>query len=274
MIYEWQAGGETRRCYGKLFRDDRGAGLFETLHALDERIAKSELRWGIAKPLFYDSDARILVQADIEGGACLTDIARAAPDDIVRRAALRETLERGCFRAEDLPGLVRAGAGGHRLRGLIRELEQDVQAIARVDPDLADEIGSRLNRTGELLGGLEEEPQGITHNAFRLSHIFRTAGGLSLIDLDALAIGGAGADAGYFLAYLAVTAAHRKRLRGVLTQSASEFSEALNRSSRMTRVGSVSTPRWRFSSGPFAASTRSTSTGPTTSTTTSRSGAA
>ena len=228
VIYEAQSDGRTVRAYGKLFRDDRGAGLFESLTALDQQLAASGLDWGIASPILYDAEAQMLVQADIEDGTSLTDVAKLAPEDESRRDELFRTLEKAArglptFQRLDIPGLESTGPDE-----LLDELYEDIESIAKVDEELASEIRARAKRTKSLIEGLSPEPLGLTHNAFRLSHIFHRRDGISLIDLDALAMGATSSDAGYFLAYLAVTTAERKRLRGVLTQASQSFTEALN----------------------------------------------
>jgi aminoglycoside phosphotransferase (APT) family kinase protein len=230
IIYEWRAGGKTRRCYGKLFRDDRGAALYDRLRALDEQLQLGGLPWAIAKPVLYDAGIHMLVQDEIADGACLADVAKTAPEDFAQRDALLGTLVQaatGLPLFQELPVLGLATVGPD---DLLEDLTRDLLVIERVDAELAGELGARVARLREIARSLQPEPQGLTHNAFRLSHVFRTPKGMALIDLDALAIGGVSADAGYFLAYLAVTAAHRRRLRGVLARSASEFWEALKTS--------------------------------------------
>ena len=227
VVYEARAGGSTIRAYGKIFRDDRGEGLFESLNRLADSLEHSGLDWGIARPILYDAEGRILVQADITDGTSLTDVAKLAPEDETRREQLFTTLAKAArglpaFQQIEIPGLDTTGP-----EDLIDELFEDIEAIDRVDQELASEIRARANRTKSLIDGLPPEPLGLTHNAFRLSHIFHRSDGLSLIDLDALSRSATSADAGYFLAYLAVTTAERKRLRGVLTQASAAFTETL-----------------------------------------------
>ena len=237
VIYEAEVDGHRKRAYGKLFRDDRGAALYENLKRLESQLCDSGLNWGIASPLLYDPALRLLVQAEIVDGECLTDIARQAPEDLSRREDLLDTLRLAAgglshFQALDVPGLE-----DQTPAALLADLYADSEAIRRVDPELADSIKNRTEIAEKLIANLAPEPQGLAHSAFRLSHIFRRREGLSLIDLDALARAGISYDPGYFLAYLAVTGTERRRLRGALTQAAVDFAAGLNTPGRHD-------PRW------------------------------
>jgi aminoglycoside phosphotransferase (APT) family kinase protein len=222
IIYEARKDGRRVRAYGKLFRDDRGAELFAALQSLSAQADAAGLGWQIARPVLYDKEARLLVQAEVEGEA-LSDIAKLAPEDEARRAQLIETIE---LAAEGLPLFQQLRLEGLETAGpqqLLDELFEDIETIRGVAPDLAERLERYARRMKDLASTLAPEPLCLAHNAFRLSHVFRTASGPALIDLDGLALSGRSADAGYFLAYLAVTAAHRKRLEKVLTDCASVF---------------------------------------------------
>lgn len=229
-VYDYFDGLEELRAYGKIFRDDRGEALHNQLKAFEQALDGSELGWRIPRTLAYFPEAKLLLQGELSEATSLSELGRRAPEDESIKTRFLDAVEAVAQGLPRLQGIRIEGLPVTTHEDVLASLEDDVESIASVSPRTGELLARQLRRLRKTARRATPEALVLSHGALRHSHVYDTPTGLALLDLDALGMAGANADAGYFLAYLAFAQAGRPRLRAVLAEAESRFLDAWRRS--------------------------------------------
>ena len=154
----------------------------------------------------------MLVLAAVEASEELSGFLRRAVNDSGARETLRTETARvaaglSAFQRMTVQGLDCVGP-----HDVLREQEEDLDGLNQVAPALAKSMQVLLRRLESAATKLPAEEMVLCHGAFRYNQFLRRGDTLIALDLDALCLSGASADAGEFLAYLDLTALRRPRL--------------------------------------------------------------
>jgi hypothetical protein len=220
-------GGGEAAFFAKLFRDARGAAMLPTLRSLAAQLRTAAAPWDVVAPAGHLAEAGLLAFPAVSDGLPASRALREALEDGSELPSLLEQVERAArglsaFQRARLPDLPARGP-----RALLSALERAAASTAGVAPELAAACRRRLVRLADAAAALEPEPLVPAHGAFRHGQLLLCPQALVVLDLDTLALSGASADAGNFLAYLDFTGLRRPRLRPVLARCREVFLRAL-----------------------------------------------
>ena len=235
--YTIQVHGRPVQYFGKVFRDDRGKPMVERLQALQRQLAACRAPWDIVTPVMYVAEARMLLLPGLEDSVEFSVLLKEALDDLQARQTLREQIAR---MAEGLLNFQRMAVEGLRHAGpqdVLKKHEEELEGLVQVAPALAESIRVRLRRLETLADRLPAEKVVLCHGAFRYNQFLRRGDKLTALDLDAMRLSGAGADAGEFLAYSDLTVLRRRSLQPIIPECQEVFLESVLKDERMD-------PRW------------------------------
>lgn len=224
--YALDVAGRTRRYFGKLFLDDRGAQQLGWLRAIEERLRTSDAPWRIVAPAGYVGEAHLLLLEAVEDAVEVKDMLKEASKEGGATPALLDVMVRAAegiraFQNVELNGLPEAPP-----LEVVRDLEAGTEGIDVVAPEFAAPASRMLRALTEQARELRPEPLTPTHGAFRHDQFLLAGSEMVAMDLDTLCRSGASADAGNFLGYLDVTAVRRPELKPAIEQCAAAFQEA------------------------------------------------
>ena len=185
---------ETLRCYLKLYRDDRGAELWQLLQRLSERREGPQL-YSVNKPVAYASELRMLALEEAPGiplSQLLLDEGSTA--EAVRSAARAAA----AFNQDELPILR-------------HESRQDHWEHLRLAANLAQWACPRERKAVEaittaVLHDLTDVPPAPIHGDLKPDHVFVAGDRVVFIDLDSAVQGDPVRDPAHMFAYLASAA--------------------------------------------------------------------
>ena len=216
--YSIRRDGAETRVYAKLFRDDRGAELFGRLRKLESALEQADGPWIVPRTLAYDSDVRLLLQAELPAADSLSGVAQAAVKSSDARAALFNAVEGAADGLTGWQALAIEGVPLVRVDDVLESLNDDLDSIALVARSGAVSLRACLSDLEQLTASRRPDRAALSHAAFRHSHIYPLGDQLGLLDLDNLCLRDANADPGYFLAYLSFSSLKRPRLRALLQE--------------------------------------------------------
>ncbi len=223
LEYSVTSGSRQKRFFGKLFRDDRGEDLSRVLKELNSSLKSNSIGWTIPETVFYDSETRMLVTAELEDATSLSEVIRRVPRGNLAERGLLTTIEQAARELARFQDIKIEGLEVHGPQQIVNSLLDDVADIESVEPSTGRILRDRVEVLTAMIAELASEPLALSHGAFRHSHIYQAPDGLAFLDLDNLRMSGVNADAGYFLAYLAFRALKRSRTRPILNQCRDVF---------------------------------------------------
>jgi hypothetical protein len=226
LHYRWSSASGGVAHFAKLFRDERGQELFSRQRAIAAQLRVPDKAWEVVAPLAYLPDTRLLVFPAVEGEKAtriLESVAdRREPPSRITAAMARAAQGLGALQRCRLDGLP-----DDPPEALLLRFASDAQGVARVAPELAGAVRSRIERLDAARSELAPEPLVPSHGAFRHGQLLLRGESTVVLDFDTLARSGASADAGNFLAYLDLTGLRRPRLRPVLEACRGAFAAGL-----------------------------------------------
>ena len=183
--------GETRRCYLKVYRNERGAQTYQLLQALTDKAGAGGGPYDVVRPIAYVPELRTLALEEARGTAlqqillhggdwrsALRAVARAA-------AAFNQTnlvpTERQCL-ADQLADVNRAAS---LVQWACPELRAQVEALATAVGD-----------------GLTDVPPAPIHRDLKADHIFVSGDRVCFIDLDSVVLGDPMRDPAHLVAHI------------------------------------------------------------------------
>jgi aminoglycoside phosphotransferase (APT) family kinase protein len=194
--YDLRTATNTYTFFGKLI--GQGVeGSMATIASLHAARASFPDMPRVLPPLAYWPELRMLVQAEVVGGAELNDLAfDPSQDSATRERWLRDAGAR-------LAGLHDCDVVGppRTIDDDLNELREYVAPIAAVDPALANRYTAAVERLAAA--SAESEPAPVaSHGAFRTDQFMIEDGELVMIDLDGFCWANPARDLGNFMAYL------------------------------------------------------------------------
>ncbi|PYV08755.1 MAG: hypothetical protein DMG07_24875 [Acidobacteria bacterium] len=237
LRYGVEIRGRPVQYFGKVFRDDRGEPMAARLRAVRDQLLASGSSWDLAAPASYVPEARMLVLEGVEHSEELSAFLRQAVYDPQARETLEDEIARiaeglRAFQSIAVEGLPCVGP-----QDVLSDHEAELDGLLHVAPALAESMRVRLRTLEVTASRLPAEEMVLGHGAFRYNQFLRSGEKLIILDLDALRLAGAGADAGEFLAYLDLAALRGSRLRPILPTCEEVFLSHLSERGRAD-------PRW------------------------------
>ncbi len=182
--------------FGKLIGQG-GEESMATIAALHAAHAAFPSMPRVLPPLAYWPELHMLVQAEVDGGAELNDLAFDPAEDTANR---ERWLRDAGARLAGLHGCAVAGPT-RTMADDLDELREYSAPIAAVDPALAERYAAALDRLATA--GANGEPASVaSHGAFRTDQFMIENGELVMIDLDGFCWANPARDLGNFMAYL------------------------------------------------------------------------
>jgi hypothetical protein len=213
--------------FAKVFRDDRGAVLFDRALAVHRHLAAADRGWDTPRPVSYLPEEKIVVFEELRDAVEVSDLLH----DAGRESRARDRLIEGFERAGSVAGELREA----KLEGLPRvpphavlaSLRKRAENIARVEPEFAFTVERELDRLGAEVERREPEPLVPAHAAYRHDQLLLRGNRLAVLDLDGLCLSGTSADAGHFLGFLDMARIRRPRKRDLLAVCEDAFVRGL-----------------------------------------------
>ena len=226
LQYTLRSGSYEQRFFGKLFRDDRGAGLFRTLNELTLSLKSQAVGWTTPETVLYDPETRMLLTSELKDATSLSDVMRLAMSDDQASLGLLSSVKQAGRELARFQNIAIEGLEEYGSEEIVSSLLDDVEDIALVAPATGEILKKRVEVLATMVQTLTPERLALSHGAFRHSHVYQSPGGLAFLDLDNLRMSGVNADAGYFLAYLAFRSAKRNRTKPISDQCTEVFRAA------------------------------------------------
>src|SRR5213592_1566181 len=183
--------GETRRCYLKVYRNERGAQTFQLLHALADNARGGGGPYDVVRPIAYVPDLRTLALEEARGTALQQILLRG--DD--SRAALRAVARAvAAFNQDDL-----APAERHSLADQLADVNRAASLVQWARPELRAEVEALAAAVG---AGLTNVPPAPIHRDLKADHIFVSGDRVCFIDLDSVVLGDPVRDPAHLVAHI------------------------------------------------------------------------
>jgi hypothetical protein len=220
----WSAAAGGASQYVKLFRDERGEGLFAWQRELAVQLRGGP--WEVSAPLAYLAETRALAFPELPGEKA-TRIIEAVAEGRASLRSLTAPLERAARGLDALQRCRLEGIPEARPEALLLRFGRDAERVARVEPELARALRARIERLDAARHELAAESLVPSHGAFRHGQLLLRRESTVVLDFDTLSRSGRSADAGNFLAYLDLTTLRRPRLCPVLDACRQAFAAGL-----------------------------------------------
>jgi hypothetical protein len=185
------AQSETRRCYLKVYRNERGAETFQLLQALTDKAGAGGGPYGVVRPIAYVRDLRTLALEEARG----TALQQVLLDGGDWRAALRAVAQAvAAFNQEDLPLTER-----HCLADQLADVNRAASLVQWACPDLRTQVEAL---TAAVVAGLTDVPSAPIHRDLKTDHIFLSGDRVCFIDLDSVVLADPVRDPAHLVAHI------------------------------------------------------------------------
>ena len=186
------AKSETRRCYLKLYRNERGADTFRLLSALSGKAGAGAGAYEVVKPVAYVGELRTLVLEEAPGTA-LQDVLLADDEPWAALAAVGRAV--AALNQDELPI-----TQSHALADQLDDVKRAASLVQWACPDLRAEVQAVA---GAVIRGLADVPPAPIHRDLKTDHIFLAGGRVTFIDFDSVALGDPVRDPAHLFAHIA-----------------------------------------------------------------------
>jgi hypothetical protein len=228
--YDLQTPAGPRTFFGKLLSQGAAESL-STITALHQARRAFPDMPRVLPPLAHWPEVHMLIQAAVEGGAELNDLAF----DPSENAATRERWLRDAgARLAGLHGCTAVAAPPRTIADDLNELREYVAPMAAADPELARQYRAAVERIDARASQQGEPAPVASHGAFRTDQYMIERGELVMIDLDGFCWANPARDLGNFMAYL--------RWKAIRKPNDAEF---------IARVGQIFLDGYRAASRPI-----------------------
>ena len=186
--------GETRRCYLKVYRNDRGAQTFQLLHALAEHARAGGGPYGVVRPIAYVPELRTLALEEARGTALQQILLHGGGDDwsTALRAVARAV---AAFNQAELPLTER-----HSLGDQLADVNRAASLVQWACPELRAQVEVLA---AAVAAGLTDVPPAPIHRDLKSDHIFVSGDRVCFIDLDSVVLGDPVRDPAHLAAHIA-----------------------------------------------------------------------
>jgi hypothetical protein len=196
--YDLQTSAGPQTFFAKLLGEGAEESL-ATIVALHDARATFPDMPRVLPPLVHWPDVHMLVQAAVEGGAELNNLAFEPAED----AATRERWLRDAgARLAGLHGSSGVAGPPRTMADDLDELREYIAPMRAVNPSLADRYAATIERIASVASQQDEPAPVASHGAFRTDQYMIEHGELVMIDLDGFCWANPARDLGNFMAYL------------------------------------------------------------------------
>jgi hypothetical protein len=196
--YDLQTNAGPQTFFGKLLGE--GAELsMATITSLHDARAAFPGMPRVQPPLAHWPDVHMLIQAAVEGGAELNDLAFDPAVDIATR---ERWLREAGARLAGLHGCTAVDGPPRTMADDLDELREYVAPMQIVAPALAARYQAAIERVAAAASAQDEPALAAGHGAFRTDQFMIENGELVMIDLDGFCWSNPARDLGNFLTYL------------------------------------------------------------------------
>ncbi len=182
---------ETRRCYLKVYRNERGAETFQLLQALTDTTGNGGRSFGVVRPIAYVPELRTLALEEARGPALQQILLRGSDWSATLRAVARAV---AAFNQDDLPLTER-----HSLADQLADVNRAASLVRWACPDLRTQVEALTAAVG---AGLTEIGPAPIHRDLKTDHIFVSGERVCFIDLDSVVLGDPVRDPAHLVAHL------------------------------------------------------------------------
>jgi hypothetical protein len=183
---------QTRRCYLKVYRDDRGEGTRRLLQALSASTAAQRAPYAVVEPVAYWPDVRTLVIEEARGTALQQVLLRSPDPTQAARAVARAV---AAFNQDASGIIVRRQTRADQLE----DVRLASTLVQWASPDLRTTVDAV---TDAVVRGLEEVAPAPIHGDLKTDHIFLSGNEVMFIDLDSAVLGDPVRDPAHLFAYV------------------------------------------------------------------------
>jgi hypothetical protein len=183
--------GETRRCYLKVYRNERGAQTFQLLHALADNARAGGGPYEVVRPIAYVPELRTLALEEARGTALQQILLRGDDWSAALRAVARAV---AAFNQADLPLTER-----HSLADQLADVNRAASLVQWACPELRARVEALTASVG---GGLTDMPPAPIHRDLKTDHIFVSGDRVCFIDLDSVVLGDPVRDPAHLVAHI------------------------------------------------------------------------
>ena len=185
------ARSETRRCYLKVYRNQRWAETFQLLQSLSARTWAEQKLFSLVRPIAYLSELRTLVLEEAAGTPLQQVLLQGCNPAAVRAVAQAVA----AFNQAEL-GLRRH----HSLADQFDDLKRASTLVQWACPQAKEDVKAI---TAAVVAGLEEVQRAPIHRDLKTDHIFLSGDRVIFIDLDSVALGDPVRDPAHLWAHIA-----------------------------------------------------------------------
>ena len=183
--------GEIRRCYLKVYRNERGAQTFQLLRALTDKAGAGGGPYDVVRPIAYVPELRTLALEEARGRALQQILLRG---DDWRRALRAVARAVAAFNQDDL-----APAERHSLADQLADVNRAASLVQWACPELRAEVEALAAAVG---AGLTDVPPAPIHRDLKTDHIFLSGDQVIFIDLDSVVLGDPVRDPAHLVAHI------------------------------------------------------------------------
>jgi hypothetical protein len=184
--------GETRRCYLKVYRNERGAETFRLLQALTDKGEVGASPYDVVRPIDYLPELRTLALEEARGTALQQILLRGDDWSAALRAVARAV---AAFNQADLPLTER-----HSLPDQLADVHRATSLVQWACPELRAKVEALATAVG---AGLTDVPLAPIHRDLKTDHIFLSGDRVIFIDLDSVVLGDPVRDPAHLVAHIA-----------------------------------------------------------------------
>jgi hypothetical protein len=182
---------QSRRCYLKVYRNERGAETFRLLQALTDKAGAGAGPYAVVRPLAYLTELRTLALEEARGTALQQILLQGDDSGAALRAVARAV---AAFNQEDLPLTER-----HSVADQIADVRRAASLVRWACPDLRARVEAL---TAAVVAGLTDVPPAPIHRDLKTDHIFLSGDQVIFIDLDSVVLGDPVRDPAHLVAHI------------------------------------------------------------------------
>ncbi|PYJ63503.1 MAG: hypothetical protein DME24_01175 [Verrucomicrobia bacterium] len=182
---------ETRRCYLKVYRNERGAQTFHLLRALTDKAGAGESPYRVVRPIVYVPELRTLALEEAQGTALQQMLLHGGDWRAALRAVARAV---AAFNQADVPLTEH-----HCLADQLADVNRAASLVQWACPELRAQVEAL---TVAIEAGLTDVPPAPIHRDLKTDHIFLSDDRVCFIDFDNVAMGDPVRDPAHLYAYI------------------------------------------------------------------------
>ena len=183
--------GEIRRCYLKVYRNERGAQTLRLLQALADNARAGRAPYDVVRPIAYVPELRTLALEEARGTALQQILLRGDDWSAALRAVARAV---AAFNQADLPLTER-----HSLADQLVDVNRAASLVQWACPELRAQVEALTAAVGD---GLTNVPPAPIHRDLKADHIFVSGDWVCFIDLDSVVLGDPVRDPAHLVAHI------------------------------------------------------------------------